>query len=611
MANRNITYLGRDFNSLKEQLIEYAKNYFPDTYTDFSVSSPGMMFIEMAAYVGDILSFYQDTQVEETFLQYAKNPESLYAMAYMMGYRPKMTSVATTKLKVTQEVEAVEVSGSWVPNWNSTCRIGEYSEVVSSTVPQVSFLTRNVLDFSFSSSADPTEVELIATDPVTGNPSMFLLTKYVEAFSGEIASVERQFGNYQKYPTVEIVDTNIVGILDVTDSDNNRWTEVSCLAQDTVFEDSFNSGSQGNQAPYTLQLKKVPRRFVTRFNVNGNLEMQFGAGMYADDTENVYMVDPVPISGSVQELSNDRYDVAYDPSNFLFSKSYGLCPINTTLAIRYIRGGGIESNVPANSLTTFKGVTLVSRLGTAIDPTSVTVTNEEAASGGRNGDTPDEVRQNALRAFAEQKRTVTLEDFNIRALSLPAKYGNIAKVYATNESLSSQNDRGLLSQNPLAITLYVLSYDVDGHLVPTSELVKENLRTYLSQYLMVTDAVDIKDAYVVNIGVRYEIVLRPDYTSTDVLIRCSNALREYFSTSKRSINEIINLSELYTLLDTVDGVQVVKNIEIINKAEGDYSKYSYDIPNAIREGVVYPSYDPCIFEVKYPDVDIEGRVVVV
>ena len=205
---------------------------------------------------------------------------------------------------------------------------------------------------------------------------------------------------------------------------------------------------------------------------------------------------------------------------------------------------------------------------------------------------------------------VTLNDFNVRALSLPSRFGSVAKVYAANSILSERPGISVLDRNPLAITLYVLSYDIDGHLVPTSDTVKTNLKTYLSQYLMVTDAVDIKDAYVVDIGIKYDIALRPGYSSTDVLMQCNQALRDYFRVDKRSINETINLSEVYTLLDSVAGVQVTKRVEVVNKVGENYSKYSYDIDTALRENIIYPSYDPCIFEVRFPDVDIEGRITV-
>ena len=289
----------------------------------------------------------------------------------------------------------------------------------------------------------------------------------------------------------------------------------------------------------------------------------------------------------------------------------------------------MSSNVTANSITKYNLLKLSNTetgvgvsfedLVVEIDDGSPTgrkldglvFTNPKPAVGGRNGDTPEEIRENSLRSFAEQKRIVTLKDFNVRALSMPQKFGSIAKVFAANEPLTNV-DLSSLSRNPLAITLYVLSQDLEGHLKETSETIKENLRTYLSQYMMITDALDIKDAYVINIGINYDVVLRPGVQTREVLLKCNEAIQSYMKTEKRHINEPLNLSDLYTLLDTVEGVQTVKNISVVNLTEKQgegYSPYSYDIPTALRNNVIYPSYDPCIFELKYPDRDILGRAV--
>lgn len=598
-AERDIKYLNKDFSSLRTELIEYAKNYFPDTYTDFTAASPGMMFMEMAAYVGDILSFYQDTQIQETFLQYAKNPTSLYAMAYMMGYRPKVTTVAEVDITVSQTVDA-QLSGSeYIPSWSQAYVLGEGSEIKSDTAPSVSFLTKDTVDFSYSSSTDPTVVTAnFGTRSTT--PSSFTLSKTVKAYSGQIKEFSKTFGTYKKFQTITLEDTNIVGIVSATDNstddESNAWTEVPFLGQDTVFTDQEISGD-GTQ--YVLQLKEVPKRFVTRFNTNGGLDIQFGAGVYASDvSESAYIPNPLNLENP-QEFSSDKYDVAYDPSNFLFSKSYGLCPTNTTITFKYITGGGVESNVPANTITQPGNIYLKCKYSSeAADINNISFNNEYAATGGRDGDTLEEIRQNALRSFAEQKRLVTLKDFNIRALAMPAKYGSVAKVYAT------------VASNGI-VDLYVLSYDINGHLVEMSDDIKSNLKTYLSEYLMLTDKVNIKDAYVVNIGVRYDIVMKPNYDSTETLRLCSQAVEEFFRVENRSINEAINLTELYNRLDEIKGVQVVKNIEIVNRYGEDngYSKYSYNIVSAQRNNTIYPSYDPCIFELKYPESDIEGRVV--
>lgn len=605
-SERHINYLNKDFNKFREQLIEFSKNYFPDTYTDFSPTSPGMMFMEMAAYVGDILAFYQDTQVQETFLQYAKNPVNIYAMAYMMGYRPKVTTVAETELTIYQELPAVVgETGELEPDWSKACVVGQESKFKSDTAQEITFMLREPLQMYYSSSNDPTQIQVSEWNG--DDPSKYVISKKAKIFSGEIKEKNFTVGEYEKFRTLALSDKDIVGIFDIVDSNGNHWTEVPFLGQDTVFIPEI--GKDQKDAQYVLKLEKVDRRFVTRFTDKGELQIQFGAGMYAcDKDEKEFLPSPTPLLDDPQTELTNKGDISYDPSNFLFSKSYGLVPINTTLTVRYIVGGGVRSNVPANTITKHNGLELIDRDGNGVDPLTITFTNEKAADGGRNGDTLEEVRQNSLRSFAEQKRVVTLSDYNIRALAMPTKYGNISKAFAIKD-LQTANRPATLN-NPLAISLYVLSLNSAGKLDYAKTVVKENLRKYLSKYMLLTDAVDIKDAFIVNVGINYDIVLRPDFYSTDVLAECNSVIADYFTIDKRSINETINLSDLYTALDAVRGVQTVKNIELVNLVGNDkYSKYAYDIKAATRNNVIYPSYDPCIFELRYPDTDIRGRVV--
>ena len=597
---RDIKYINRDFGDLKEQLIEFAKNYFPDAYNDFSPTSPGTMFIEMAAYVGDILSFYQDTQLQETFLQHAKNPGNLYSLAYMMGYRPRATSVSEVELTVTQRVQATGVT--YKPDFDQALKINENGIIKASVGDNPTFLTRTAVDFSFSSSYDPTDIRIFSLD--SGNPAEYLLTKKVKAFSGNIQTTTQTYTNAEKFATFEIADSKIIGILDVTDSDGKTWTEVPYLGQDTVFQTVNNTGADSSTVPNNLTLKKVPRRFVTRFLSNGNLQVQFGSGITGQD-DNVIVPNPTNIRNSTTFTNTNEYFKAYDPSNFLFTETYGLAPSNTTLTIRYLTGGGVGANVPANTINSIDTV-----VTSATDDTfagTLTFNNEQPAAGGKDGDSTEELRQNSLRAFAEQQRTVTLQDYAVRALSLPATFGTIAKVYATQDS-SVGNDTGVLGNNPLAVGLYVLAYDNEKHVITASKTLKQNLKTYLSQFIPLTDGVDIKDAFVINIGIKYEIVALSDNAARDVILNCNNLLIDYFNIDNWSINQPINLSRLYTLLDRVKGVQTVKNITVYNKAGGKYSLNEYDVQGATKENIVYPSYDPSIFEVKYPNDDIEGRV---
>lgn len=595
--DRDIKYINREFGDFRESLISYAKNYFPDTYADFNAASPGMMFIEMASYVGDVLSFYQDIQLQETFVQHAKNPENLYTLAYMLGYRPRVTNVAEVELEVSQRVLAT--GSAFTPNWRQATRIAANSIVSADIANNPQFLTEQEVDFGFSSSMDPTEVRVNSLDG--GNPADYTLTKRVGAYSGEIKSTTFSFTDPEKYATVSVTDANIVRVLDITDGDGNVWTEVPYLGQDTVFVEEQNTDPDSTNVQNVLRLRRVPRRFVTRFTSQGVLQIQFGAGVVgADDSE--FLPDPRNIDVSRAHSISD-VDVAYDPSNFLFSRTYGLAPSNTSLTVRYVTAYGVAGNAPSNTLTIKTGVTPI-----AVDDTmtgTVAFTNPEAAAGGKDGDSVIEIRQNALRSFSEQQRVVTQQDYLVRTLSLPPRLGTIAKAFVTNETNESDT---VLGNNPLALSLFVLSYDIEGKLIVAPPRLKTNLQTYLSQYMMMTDAVDIRDAAIINIGVDFEIVLRPGFTASDTLTRCVERLTEYFDIRNLAINDTINLSAVASVLDVVDGVQTVKTIRLTNKAGGNYSATGYDVQAATRDNVVYPSYDPCCFEVKFPSQDIRGRV---
>ena len=601
----SIKYTDKNFNSLRSQLVDLSKNYFPDSYNDFSPTSPGMMFMEMAAYVGDILSFYQDSQVQETYLQYAKDPSNLYTLSYMMGYRPKVTTGATVELEVTHNVEAGSAP-DYEPRFDQALKISAKAQISNGS--QI-FTTDDAVDFSFSSSLDPTEVSIFS---VSGdNPSVYQLKKKVKARAGEIKSINRNVGSTPtKYTTITIEDDDIIGIVDVNDG-SSFWTEVPFLGQSTVFTTATNTNaSTKGKVPNFLSSTVVNKRFVTRFNSAGQLILQFGPGTSQNANSN--FLPDASLVGFNNNNSNRRLDYAYDPSNFLFSDSYGEAPTGN-LTIRYLKGGGIKSNVEANTLTNKFSVP-ISNAPTFTNGSNVSdtlaFTNPLAATGGKDGDTIEELRQNSLKAFAEQGRVVSKQDFAFRALTLPPNLGSVSKVFVTGQDDLINADKS--ENNPLGICMYVLSSNIDGTLALASKELKQNIKEYLSEFMLITDSLTVKDAYIVNIGIKFQIVSLPNTNSRDVLLDCTTELQTYFDTSKRAINQPINLSAIYTLLDRVKGVQTVQSVEVYNKNSTDYgagyNEYGYDIKGATKENIIYPSYDPMIFEVKYPNVDIEGRI---
>ena len=613
---RNITYINKDFSELRASLVDYARTYFPTTYNDFTPASPGMMFMEMAAYVGDVLSFYLDNQIQENYLQYARQTNNLYELAYMFGYKPNVTQVATTAIDFYQQVPALLSGSTYVPDFSYALFIDSNAVVNSTSNSNISFLVEEPVDFSVSSSGDPTEVSIFSVSGVT--PTYYLLKKTRRASSATINTTTFSFGAPVPFSTVEITGEKIVGILDITDqTTGDTWYEVDYLAQETIFDSIKNTNTNdpnlsqySGDTPYILQLKLIQRRFATRFLDSTTLQLQFGSGTTADnDAEIIPNPDNV---GLGLPFGQSKLTTAFSPSNFIFTNTYGIAPSNTTLAVRYLVGGGVVANVPSNDLTNITGNIqfLNSNLNGVTATTifnSLAVTNPIAADGGGDGDSIEEIRQNASANFASQLRNVTQDDYLVRALSMPAKYGVISKAYI--EPTKAQSISAGESQSVL--DLYVLSYNVNNQLTIASPALKQNLTTYLSQYRMVNDSVNIKDGFIINIGVNFSIIVLPNFNSNDILTRCITALKDFFTIDKWAINEPIVLRDLYILLDAIEGVQTVQNITISNLSGEDlgYSKYSYDILAATQNNVVYPSLDPSIFEVKYPNTDIQGRVV--
>jgi len=609
-TNRDIRYINRDFSEFRSRLIEFSRTYFPQTYNDFSPASPGMMFMEQASYVGDVLSFYLDNQFQETFVQYAQQTNNVFELAYMFGYKPKTTGVAQTTIDFYQQLPSKLVGSDYVPDYDYAITIGETTTITSQNGS--SFLIQDKIDFSVSSSQDPTEITIYQ---IAGNiPQYYLLKKSRNAISATINTAAFTFGSPQPFQTINLQAPSIIKILDITDSDGNKWYEVDHLGQemvlDTIKNTNINDPNVNGDTPYLLRLRKVAKRFATRFTSLSNLQIQFGAGAPNDITEEITPnADNVGIG---LPFVKDKLTVAYSPVNFLYTGTYGISPSNTTLTVRYLTGGGVNSNVSANTLN---GLNTVNSKFNQINlnPTtanyifgSLSANNPDAASGGRGGDTLEEIRQNTLALVASQKRSVTADDYLIRALSMPSDYGAVSKAFIEQPRLTDNQVSTIETLN-----LYILSLNSQGQLDYATESLKTNLRTYLSQYRMIGDNIEIRDAFIINIGIDFEIIVLPEYNNNEVLLACITAFQNYFSLDRWQINQPILIKDLYILLDKIKGVQTVKSISISNKSGTTlgYSQYAYDISSATQNNVIYPSLDPSIFEVRYPNADIKGKVV--
>jgi hypothetical protein len=363
--------------------------------------------------------------------------------------------------------------------------------------------------------------------------------------------------------------------------------------------------------------------------------------------------------------SISRLEESFDPTNFLKTKTYGTSPSSTTITVKYMIGGGVESNIPVGELTRVDTIEFdedtesynASEL--AIYNTvknSVAIDNEVPGSGGRGAESLEEVRQNALANFGSQNRAVTANDYQVRALSMPSKFGAVAKAFAvadgtldnnspssilaspnnlqeftdlvmsfvskpddeepTQQSIKEEITRFLIGKtsneneknNPFAINLYLLGYDGIGHLTNINRGVKENLKTYMNEYRLLTDGINLLDGFVINIGIDFEIIVFSSYNKSEVLTKCIDELKQYFSVDNWTFNQTINLSEVELLLANVEGVSSVPMLKLTNKCGGNYTPNSYNIDAATKDKIIYPSLDPSVFEVKFPDQDIKGRV---
>jgi len=622
MNKKEVKYLGRDFGDFRQGLVDFAKNYFPDTYNDFNETSPGMMFMEMGAYVGDVLSYYTDYQLRESLLSQAQERSNILDIANSLGYKAKATAPSHVDLSVYLWVPATGSAGAKTPDMAYALTIPQGMLVTGDTT-SANFTTLEDANFANTGSAK-TSVSVYSLDG-SDDPDAFLIKTKVKAISGESVTETYNTTTAKKFDKFKLNANDVIAIESVTDEDSNIWYEVPYLAQDTIFEQVANKPSvdsttaaDADDSPYLLKLRRTARRFTTRINKDNYTELNFGAGV-STQADDLIVPNPSTI-GNVLEIGNAaQLDVSFDPANMMQTRAYGQAP-SSPLTIRYLRGGGIASNVTSGAINKITSKT-INLDEDGLDPDvvntvkeSIAITNEKPATGGRSAETNEEIRQNALAAYASQNRAVTKEDYISRVYAMPPKYGSIAKAYVASDDRINNNPEppvGPGDANPLALNMYVLSYDNLNNLTTTNLTAKKNLQTYLSQYRILTDGINIRNGFPINIGIDFEIVVLPSFNGKEVLVQTIDMIKKYFDIDKWQFNQPIMIGDLVAKMSVVEGVQAVSNINIKNNASVDsgYSGNSYDIDLATINNVVYPSQDPCIFEIKYPDKDIRGKIV--
>ena len=682
----NVNYLNKDFSSLKSALIEYAKTYFPDTYRDFNETSPGMMLLEMSAYVGDVLSFYIDNQYKEMMLPLAEERRNVVNLANMLGYKVKPISPAYVDLDISHTVDADDTDiDNIIPTWTQAQVIDKGLKVTSTSDSTIFFETLDVVDFTVSGSHD-SPPEVTDTD-VNGLATEFTITRKVKAVSGETKTKTFSIGSPEKFKRITLPETNVIEILSVKDSNNNKWYEVEYLAQDKVPSEEHyidNRVSSTNTAefsayfnidgtavedipiPYTLEFIQSPKRFITEINDDNTTSLVFGNGLLHQAasgslSDGFFQTEQVGIT-----IPGETENITADISPVLGTAmgSLGESPSNTTLTVEYRIGGGIPSNVPSGDLTTLSSL---DRLvdGNELDPT---ITNLEPARGGADEQSIEEIKRKTQAHFITQKRCVTKEDYEARVLAMPAKFGNIAKVSvnrSTSPVATSTQQQTLFDlydngdtyldftefQSYLAnasytptipsIEIHILSYDNNKNLVASPDLLMTNLGNYLNEFRIISDEFAIYSGKVINFGVVFEVVAHKYANKHDVKLRCINAIIDYFNIDKMRFRQPIFTSELIYELMGIDGVRGVNHVELTQgtpefNSISSFSPELYDISidgaaevtgnntgygyfydfgqfygsDAVGgNGVILPSVEPSVFELKNPNENIKGVVI--
>ncbi len=549
---KDISYLGRDFAGLRSNLIEFAKTYFPNTYKDFNESAPGTMFLESVAYVGDVLGYYIDATFKESLLPYAEEKNQVYNIAQFMGYTPRLISPSMATVTFSQEVPAM-TDDPTQPDYDYALNVKSTTRLFA---PNFGVEYRLLTDCNFKVDQGDVvkEISQTATD---GTIEYYRLHKKITVVSGYSKKETFTFGSPIKYDRITLSEENVTDIISVTDGDGNTWYEVPFLAQDMVFSEFQNIESNDTSLvqfdatnPYILKRLKTSKRFRTYVRTDRKTEMRFGAGtMVTPDEELIPNPDNV---GSNLPGSPTKLGIAFDPNNFTNTRAYGEAPSNTSLEITYAFDGGSKHNVRSGEINSFASK-IVTSLPTTLDGTKITrvnnslnVVNGQPSSGGMDVESVEEIKQNAMAYFQAQSRSVTSDDILVRIYALPERYGNIAKAYVVqDEQITTQPGEELtFTKNQFGLNLYLLGYNNNRKLTKLNDVTKKNLKTYLDRFRMVTDAYNIKDAYIVNIAIKFDLLTKKGYNKNEVLLNAINEMKNYFNIDTWQINQPLVIAYL-------------------------------------------------------------------
>jgi hypothetical protein len=596
MSKRPINYTSREFDSIKESLVNYAKRYYANTYQDFNEASFGAMMLDLVSYVGDQLSFYTDYQANESFLDTAIELPNVQRIAKQMGFKQPGAATSTGICNFYILIPASTTSGgpdtSYIPILKRGSLVGSASGAVYTLTQDVDFTASN------------NEITVARVDSDTGVPTFFAIKGQGIVVSGRLFEEEISVTNYERFLRLKLDVSDVSEIIAVVDSQGNEYFEVDYLTQDVVISKEPNRGTNRDLVPFIMKTKPCPRRFVTEFDTNGNVFLQFGYGS-AENLTGDLIANPADV---VLDVTGRNYvsDPTFDPTNLIKTDKFGVVPENTTLTVVY-RGNTsstinsatstvnevVESNLtfidrPALSDTEANGV---------ID--SLEVENPEPILGDTSELTAEEIKTRAYASFASQNRAVTRTDYISLSYRMPNGFGKVKRVNIIQDPRSTRRN----------LNLYVLAENVNGKFAAPTTQLKTNLKSWLDRYRMINDSVDILDGKIINYGIEFEVIAETDSNRFEVLNNCVGRLKEKLLNVANEMGEPVYLTEIYKHLNSVPGVVDTTAVKLINKTGASYSSFNYEIEkNLSSDGRFLAIPADAVADVLFPDDDISGVI---
>jgi hypothetical protein len=591
-----IRYTSRDFNSIRNDLIEYAQRYYPNIANDLSKNSTLSLDIDHVSYVGDMLSFYLDYAVNELFADSAIEFNNVVRNAEQNGYKfepfPASTGVQAFFIKVQAATNGLGPDSNYLP------KLKKGSTFLSTNGSKFTLLA----DVDFSD--DNSEIVVAEVDSVTGIPTSYAIKMYGEILSGELVQEEVTVGEFQKYLKIRLSSRNITEVSSMFDAEGHEYKEVNYLSQDVIYESIPNFDSNKDTVPAILKPVSVPRRFVVKREGTDTF-VQFGHGS-DEELYNDSVLDPANVF--IKQYGRTHFtDDAFDPYKLLQGDKLGISPSNTTLVVTYRVNTNDNVNADANSVINVESPIFefnqpetlsTSQVSTIIG--SLETTNENPIVGDVTLPSVDELKIRAINTFPTQNRAVTKEDYIAMVYRMPGKFGSIKRCNIVQDPDSFKRN----------LNMYVVAESAQGTLTEAPTRLKENLKTWIDQYKMINDTLDILDAKILNLGIEFSLLSSLDYDKFDVLEAAKRALVERFS-SLPQIGEPFYITDVFTALKDIVGVVDVVDVVITNDRTfgGSYSSYSYNLQkNTSADGRRISVPRDVVWEIKFPNTDIKGEI---